>query len=188
MADKLTPNPPANLTDATYAGFRRELADATRKREEAVAAERHVLKRAKGAGINVAAMKEIVAIRRQDVHEVQAHQKALQTYAAWEGLTDLPLFGGAAAVSVSAGVVADFKEQMAEEAGYQAGKDGGDRTDENPFPAGTPNHVAFDGGWIRGQTFLAAGLSKTPKGATKASTARKKPDVAAKRAATAEVH
>ena len=164
----------SNLTEETFSQFYGEWMAKKRIRESAVAAERLVLDRAKKAGIPIKAMKELETERAGGSEAAEMHAKDKQRLGQWMGLplySQASLFGEVTAPPPPAS--AEIAAAFAHDAGYEAGKTGGERVDDNPFPAGTPNCVTWDKGYMEGQAWIAAGLGKNAK---KADAAKKKPE------------
>jgi hypothetical protein len=173
----------SNLTEATFAEHYATWMDLKRKREAAVAKERNALKQAEQAGIPIKAMKEAERRRVDGSDAVEQFEKDMARVGRWMGL---PIYTQASLLDngkldepplPSAAVATEFARQ----AGYETGKSGGSRTDDNVFPAGTPNHVSWDNGYMAGQAWIAEGLS--PK-AKKANASKKKPEARSRAALT----
>lgn len=157
MAEKAAAPPRDNLTPETYLEFYRQVREAKRKLTEAQSAHRHALKRAKAAGIDLAAMAEAIDITKRDSDEVAQHMRTVARYAAWMGQpigTQGALFDATDGNMPSQKAAAEQHEWAADEAGYDAGRAGRNR-DDHPYEVGTPLHAAWDRGWMKGQAFIA---------------------------------
>lgn len=167
-------DPASNLTESKFTDFYSEWMAAKRKRESAVAAERLVLDRAKKAGVPIKAMKEIEAERAGGSEAAELHQKDKARLGAWMGLplyTQASMFAGEPAPARTTS--ADIQRIHAKDAGYETGKAGGERNDDNPFTPGSEQHVEWDKGYMEGQAWIAAGLGRNAK---KADASKAKPE------------
>lgn len=164
----------SNLTPETFSGFYSEWMEAKRRRESAVAAERLVLDRAKKAGVPIKAMKELEQERTDGSEAAELHQKDKLRLGQWMGMplyTQATMFSGEPASARTSS--ADIQRVHAKDAGYETGKAGGERVDDNPFDPGTEQHVEWDKGYMEGQAWIAAGLGRNAK---KADTSKAKPE------------
>jgi hypothetical protein len=117
-----------------------------------------------------------------DADEVDVLLRQVASYSKWTGKpigTQANLFGDPDVPEVKSSAAVAQSEWSAGEAGYKAGKGGGLR-EENPFPEGSPLHVGWDKGFLRGLKILAANLRqkadlKAEKAEAKAG-AQAKPD------------
>jgi hypothetical protein len=135
------------------------LADARSHNETGMAVAR-AKKAAKGDGINLAALKVVENRAKLDSDERELIDRKVAEYALW---LDQPIgsqtdmFGSA---TVSEEATAEQHEWTATGDGLEAGKAGKQR-DDNPYPAGSAVHVAWDKAWLRGQKIIAKQMGPT---------------------------
>ncbi len=166
MAERAAPGVGHNgpTPDDFLTHFRAVVA-AKRALEEAQSAHQHALKKAKGAGINLDAFKAVLKARKAEPEQVEQNLRDFARYARWLEMpigTQPGLFGDDAPVPDDKATT-EQREWAADEAGYDAGRNGRNRGD-CPFPLGTPFHARWDAGWIRGQAKLAEGLGPKKRG------------------------
>lgn len=148
----------SNVSNELIASFAIECEQAQREIDEASGKKRAVLKRAKASGLNTKALLAAISIKKQDDDTTKTEERDRLRYAAiivpggpWkqeELFADLdlrPLNRKAQAAQT------DWEMEMT---GYQAGRDGHDKS-ANPHHAGTPGFVKWQAGWQRGQLHLA---------------------------------
>lgn len=165
MAEKANPGAGHNLAPDTFLQHYRAVVAAKRALEEAQSAHMHALKKAKGAGINMDSFKALLKARKEEPEQVEQNLRDFARYARWLEMpigTQPGLFGDDAP-PVDDRAAAEQREWAAEEAGYEAGRNGRNRGD-CPFPAGSPFHARWDAGWIRGQAKIAEGLGPKKRG------------------------
>lgn len=146
-----------NVSQEVFAQHHAQWLDAMRKAEIAKAKVRSTLAAAKSAGIDIKAMQRVEAKRHEDPDDAKQRARTDQIYGRWLGIevyAQPDLFAGEPPPMPAAST----SEAFAVEAGFQAGKAGELRTDGNPFPAGTPNYVAWDRGYMDGQAAIAEGM------------------------------
>lgn len=163
---------PSNVPNETWLQFVREASATKREIEEASGRHRSVMKRAKAAGCNPKIIALAIASKRQDPaivsNEIRDTVRVLNLVGVTMTQTDL-FAGWSPEVTEKAAMEHDHF--TADERGYDAGKAGQDR-DGNPFEPGSPFHVAWDAGWLKGQAAIAAAMAP---GATQASARRARP-------------
>jgi hypothetical protein len=178
MTGSTLPEPQETNWTGVFGTFYADWMEAKRKREAAVAYERNVIKRADKAGIPIKQMKQAEAMRAAGHETVSADARNLEIIGRLMGL---PLYAQGSLFpdeQQTATALPTVATEQAKQAGYDCGKSGGSRVDDNPFPAGAENYVAFDAGYLAGQQAIADGMARVPK---KANSAKEKPDVAKKR-------
>lgn len=157
-----------NVSEAVYSEFYSEWMDSVRQEKQQKSKTNLILKRAKSAGISIEAMKAAEKLRVMGADKVESDRRELEKVCAWMGVA---LFTQTS-MDLQQPPSSAISQEYARESGYDCGKEGGDRVDGNPFPPGTPNHVAWDAGYMGGQTLLAEGLAPKPK---KANASKAKP-------------
>lgn len=119
-------------------------------------------KSAKGAGIDLDALKMLEKLADLDTDEAEMQLRHLQLYAKWIELpigSQLNFFGEPQPATVGAKAAAEQREWVAGSAGYEAGKAGSER-DTNPHQAGSVEHVAWDKSWTNGSKAWLKGQKK----------------------------
>jgi ribosome modulation factor len=165
MASKATPNGHNSLDPNEFLNHVRAVAAAKRTLAEAQSAHQHAMKKAKAAGINPAAFGAILQARKQEPEVIEQNMRDFARYARWLEMpigTQPGLFGDDVP-PVDEKAATEQREWAAEEAGYEAGRNGRNRSD-CPFPAGSPFHARWDDGWVRGQAKIAEGLGPKKRG------------------------
>ncbi len=160
-----------NLTRDTFAECFRKIRTAKREADEARGRYQAARKAAKDAGVDMPALALMEQLAKLDEDEVNQRLSAVFRYAGWLELkvgTQLDMFGAEPRTQKAE---VEHREWAAEEAGIEAGKAGADRNDENPYPPGSPLHVKWDAGWLKGQAIIAAQMGQTRK---RAATTRKR--------------
>lgn len=149
-----------NLTYDTFKEHADECSHLKQVAHDANAAYRQALKRAKGAGINQAALAQALTLRRQDPEKTTTEFRDINRYLKWLGVpvgTQLGMFDDETTVATA--IENDASAEEAEKAGYAAGKGGKSRSPA-PYPLGTPLGAAWDAGWLRGQSDLTDEMSE----------------------------
>ena len=156
----------SNVPNETWLQFIREAGATKRDIEEASGRHRSVMKRAKAAGCNPKILALAIAAKRQDsavvLSEVRDTVRVLNLVGV--EMTQVDLFGSWTP-EVSEKEADAFDQHTAEDFGYRSGKAGQDRA-ANPNEPGTPFHVAWDAGWIRGQAVIAEQMGPDKKQVT----------------------
>ena len=155
---------------ATY----RELRSEKRVLDSQNGVVRNIRKRMKAKGIDMAAFAIVEGLLKLEDEEAAMRLRNIGRQLFWLGSSigkQMDLFGSDDVSGPTETSVLALREQDAEMVGFRSGAAGAS-IDENPYPAGSPFHVAFVKGWHDGQADLARGL--TPKG--KAKKAEEKPD------------
>lgn len=154
----------ANLSNATIQKHIRLCSDARTRLEEANGIYRASLKTAKSAGINQRQLIAVMNDRKKDADAVVVEMRDYVRYAGLVGikLAQLDLFPLGNVNAVSDEEAAEQTEWEIEQAGLAAGKSGASRAD-NRYPAGSPEFVAWDKGYLRGQQAIAATLGKNTR-------------------------
>lgn len=169
MAERLSSAPPgSNLTPDTFVEGFLELMRLKRAVDEATGKYRAARKRLEGQGADLKALALVEGWRKLDADEVEQRLRKSLQYAAWLSMpigSQPSLFADLPHDKPGEKMRAEQARWAAEEAGYMSGKAGGDRNEDNPYPPGTENHVAWDEGWVRGQAAIAEGMrpSRKPK-------------------------
>jgi hypothetical protein len=139
-----------NVPPDVFLRHYREIRDLKDAQADAAAAVARAKKSAKGAGIDLDALKMLEKLASLDTDEAEMQLQHLQIYAKW---IDLPVgmqgdfFGQPEAVSAEA--AQEQREWAAGDEGLQAGRAGHER-DTNPHTAGSAEHVAWDKAWAKG--------------------------------------
>lgn len=163
MATKLDKDP-SNVPSTTFLEFYRTTGTALREKETADGAYRAAMKAAKKAGIDTAMLTRARQIATSD--DVQHELHGLYTLIRYlkylrvpigqqlemELGSDMPKVDGPSAEALKQ----DLWE--AEDTGFRAGRNGGNR-DDNPFPQGSEPHVKWDTGYLAGQKSIAQDMA-----------------------------
>lgn len=155
LSDDAAPKKP-NLSPDTFLEYYREIRRERVKLEEQSGAYRMVRKRAKNAGVDMAAMALMEALARLDSEDAALRLKQLGYYGQLAGLpwaTQMDLFGNYDAPKPTEKSLETQAHFDAEEDGRFAGA-GGDSDTLNPNPAGSPLHAAWSTGWHNGKAFF----------------------------------
>lgn len=153
-----------NLPPAVFLQHCREIRDAKRLHDEAGMALARVKKAAKGVGVDLGALKIVEALSKLDDDEAEIRVRHAFEYATWLGNpigTQASLFP-AEIQEPEQKAKGEQQEWEAGNAGYLGGKGGKLRSD-NPYPEGSPLHVQWDKGFLRGLKILAAELHAADK-------------------------
>jgi hypothetical protein len=159
----------ANLTPLSSKSFSqhyRTIRDAAREHEETAMALARAKKAAKKDGVDLAALKMIERFAKLETDEAETLMRHTMQYAAWLEMpigTQPSMFPDADAPDDE--VTSENRAYAAEEAGFEAGKAGKHRVDDNPYAAGTELYARFDKGYLRGQKTIADRLGKNAKAA-----------------------
>lgn len=175
-----------NLTRDTFEECFRKIRTAKREADEARGRYQAARKLAKDAGVDMAALALMEQLARLDEDEVNQRLSTVFRYAGWLELkvgTQIDLFSDVPQRPRKAEV--EHREWSAEEAGIEAGKAGAERNDENPYPPGSPLHVKWDAGWLKGQAIIAEQMGPTRRRAATTRKRREPPKRAAGSAASA---
>lgn len=134
---------------------------ARRARREATEAQgryRNALKRLGDAGVDLKALALVDQLAKLEEDEATARLKAVFRLAS---IMDVKLAQqselfpeGPADDEATVKAQAKWREEQAEDQGYQSGRAGGDRGN-NPFPVGSPHAASWDRGWGLGQKAIA---------------------------------
>ena len=155
----------ANLTRETFEEHWRKIRTLKRELDEANGRYRAAKKLAEGAGVDLKTLGLLEQLAKLDDGEADSRLNKLFRYAGWLDLpigTQIDLFQ---AEPRKEKADAEHSEWAATEAGIESGKHGANR-DDNPFVPGSPLHVKWDGGWLRGQEIIANGLAPKAKQAS----------------------
>lgn len=153
MADRVEKSEKSNVTPEMVLEFHRQIRDAERKKDEAVALVRSARKRAKAAGVILADYDAANRLRKMDQDERELHLQNLARYASFMGCplgTQGALFGEVEAPTEKA--AAEHAAYEARERGYTDGTHGAP-ADNNPYPAGSPHAAEWARGWADGDAF-----------------------------------
>lgn len=160
MADRVN-DVASNVTPDTVLEHRKALGETKRALEAAQAAHRLAVKRAKNDGVDTKALLAAMKIARSDDQDAElATLGRTARYLHYMGVevgTQLGLVPGLED-GPSEKASAQQSEWDAGDAGYRAGRDGGKR-EENPHAEGTPLFVAWDRGWLNGQSSIARDMA-----------------------------
>lgn len=141
-----------------------ELKAYKRKLDEANGTYRAHRKKMEGMGVDLKSLALLEQLSKLETPEEQSAR--LKRTVQYAGFLSMPL--GSQLELFAAGVQPEapgqtsqsaISEAAANDAGYEAGKEGGNRED-NPYPAGSPLHVAWDDGWVRGQEYIAERMER----------------------------
>ncbi|EHM01208.1 hypothetical protein HMPREF9946_02212 [Acetobacteraceae bacterium AT-5844] len=151
-----------------FLDFYRQLRREKRAVDEANGKYRAARKRAEAAGVDLKSLALMESLSKLDEAEATTRLRTALRYAGWADMkigeqTDLFAADGQA---VPEKAQAEWREGVAEEAGYDAGKSGQNR-DDNPYPLGTPHAAAWDRGWCAGQAVIAAEMGPDGTGPKK---------------------
>lgn len=149
MAASLAEARSHNVPPEVFLRHYREIRDLKNAHAETGMAVARAKKSAKGAGIDLDAMKMLEKLADLDDDEAEMQIRHLQTYATWLKLpigTQLGMFGQPETPAVKPEDAAEHQEWEAGEGGKEAGNAGHAR-DTNPYPAGSAVHVAWDKSW-----------------------------------------
>lgn len=166
MADKVAPGMGHNgPTPEQFLEHYRAVVAAKRALEEAQSVHQHAMKRAKNAGINLDSFKAVIKARKVEPEVVEQNMRDFARYARWLEMPigHQPGLFGDDAPPVDDKAAAEQREWAAEEAGFEAGRNGRNRSD-CPYELGTPFHQRWDSGWLRGQAKIAEGLGPKKRG------------------------
>jgi len=159
--------PTPNLTVEMFLEFANKVSSMKQTLDDASSRYRESLKRAKGAGINEAVLRQALQLRKTDLDKVNTNFKDLNRYLVWLGVpagVQLGLFEGATLATTieNARLASAPNAELGEDvkatayfAGHANGKIGKNR-DTNPHGAGEL-YDEWDRGWIAGQSELADG-------------------------------
>lgn len=172
MAPRLQKTGKAKGTDdgavspETYLDARRSIGATKAALETAQSAHRNECKRFKNQGVNIKALLEVVALRKQEPDTVVAHFRDVFRYGRIDRAQfaeNLDLFKPPADAVPTAKAQAEHAEFEQQEAGYIAGRQG-HPADVCTFMPGTKGHVAFMKGWRKGQSEIARTMGGSGKG------------------------
>lgn len=155
-----TPAPAAGhnqISPAMFLDFYRQLRTEKRAVDEANGKYRATRKRIEGAGVDLKALALMESLSKLDEAEATTRLRTALRYAGWADVKigqQTELFGADDGQAVPQKAQDEWREGMAEETGYEAGKAGADRG-ENPFPPGGPLYAMWDRGWGAGQAVIA---------------------------------
>lgn len=173
MADRLDQPAPGNVSNEVIAGFAIEADRAQRAIDEASGKKRAILKRAKAAGVDCDALLAALRAKKRDPDEVRIALRNALRYsgilAPGAKLTQDDLFG-LDERPLNNKVRGEMGAWDADQAGYEAGKAGG-QLDDSPYPAGSEAQAHYHTGWSRGQAVIAERMGEH---ARKADTGRTK--------------
>jgi hypothetical protein len=154
MAPRLEGSNSERLDPAKFLADYRALRQLETAMKDAVSDYRGMRKKMKAAGVDLAALALLEALRKLDDDEATIRIRNVQRYGAW---TDTPflkqgdLFGAATDdPQPDDEAKALHSEGEAEFDGIGAGRNG-HKIETNPFDPGTRNHVAWVKGWHAGQ-------------------------------------
>ncbi len=161
MAEKLAPPVTSNLTPNTFLGLYREIATAQREIEAATGRKRAILKRAKGAGVDLDALALMQRLANLEPEDAEMRLRNLVRYSHWADMqigAQADLFGATDDQHPNDKARGEHLEFQADDAGYRAGY-AGDAIDTNPHQAGTPVFDRWRQGWHNGQAALVAKMA-----------------------------
>lgn len=156
-----------NLTRDTFEECFRKIRTAKREADEARGRYQAARKAAKDAGVDMPALALMEQLAKLDEEEVNQRLGVVFRYAGWLELnigTQLDMFGAEPRTQKA-------EVEQREWAAEEAGKAGPNRNDENPYPPGSPLHVKWDAGWLKGQAIIADQMGPARK---RAATTRKR--------------
>jgi hypothetical protein len=152
-----------NVPPEVFLRHYREIRDCKSAHADTGMAVARAKKAAKGAGIDLDALKLLERLADLDTDEAEMQLRHLRTYAVWINLpigSQLALFGGQAApVAADAKAAAEHQEWAAGDAGAAAGRKGDER-DTNPHDAGSAERAAWSRAWAGGHKTWLAGQTK----------------------------
>lgn len=155
-----------NVPPEIFLKHYRAIRDAKRAHDETSMALARSKKQAKSDGVDLDAFKWLERLSKLDTDEAEAQLRHLQQYCAWLKMpigTQLSMFAQEVADEPNDTAQAEQRAWAAEEAGYDAGKAGRHRVDDNPYPPGSEHAVRFDRGFMRGQKAIADKLGENAK-------------------------
>jgi len=167
MAEPLDPalRPGANLTPDDLVKLVIEEARLKRALDEANAKFRAHRSKMDKAGVDLKAYAALQALAKLDPDERASRLKTMFRYAHQLDIS-LAKQGDLFADAVDRPgekMTTEQRRWAADEAGYDAGKNGRDRS-SNPYEAGSDFHVAWDEAWARGQATIAERMGPKKKG------------------------
>jgi hypothetical protein len=151
-----------NVPPETFLHHYREIRDCKRAHADTGMAVARAKKSAKGAGIDLDALKMLEKLADLDTDEAELQLRNLRIYARW---IELPIgmqtnfFGEPEPATVSAKAAAEQREWDARDKGAADGRAGHER-DNNPHLVGSPERAAYDRGWIDGNKIWLKGQAK----------------------------
>jgi hypothetical protein len=163
------PGPGHNgISPAMFLEFYGQIRKEKRKVDEATAGYRNARKRAETAGVNLKALAFMEKLAKMDDDEAASHLRTSMRYASWADLkiSQQPDLLEPGDIAVPEKAMAEHRESIAEDAGYAAGRQGADRS-ENPYPPGSPFAAKWDQGWGDGQRVIAMEMGPDGSGAKK---------------------
>ncbi|MFA9204889.1 MAG: hypothetical protein ACEQSH_00375 [Bacteroidia bacterium] len=179
MAPRLEGSNSERLDPAKFLSDYRELRMLENTMQDAVADYRAKRKKMKAAGVDLAALALLEALRKLDDDEATIRIRNVQRYGAWTDTAFLKQGDLFAAASDDPQPDDEAKmahaEGEAEFDGIGAGRNG-HKIEANPFEPGTRNHVAWVKGWHAGQARAVheqLGGKKPKKGAGETTAAPK---------------
>jgi hypothetical protein len=142
-----------NVPPEIFLKHYREIRDCKSAHADTAMAVARAKKAAKGAGVDLDALKLLERLADLDSDEAEMQMRHLQTYAAWINLpigAQPSLFGaGSAPPAADAAAAAEHREWAAGDAGAIAGRKGEER-EANPHEAGSAEHAAWARSWAKG--------------------------------------
>lgn len=176
MARALVQANESSITPERFLIHYRLIRAAKRAHEETSSALQTAHRKAKSDGVDLDALRDVIRLSKLDPDAAMERLRKMRAYGKWTGLpigTQLDMFAEVAlADEPSEAAAAELREFDAEEAGFDAGKAGKHRVDDNPHPAGTPHYAAFDRGYLRGQRMIADKLGENARPASTRRTRR----------------
>lgn len=184
MAASLAEARSHNVPPEVFLRHYREIRDAKSAHADTSMAVARAKKAAKGAGIDLDALKLLERLADLDSDEAEMQMRHLRTYAAWIGLpvgSQLSMFSEPAPAAADAKAAAEHREWAAGDAGLAAGRKGDER-DDNPHEAGSAEHAAWARSWAKGhkvwlksQEVIAVEMGRNANGDAKPTRKRGRP-------------
>lgn len=162
MAASLAEARTHNVPPEVFLRHYREIRDLKGAHAETGMAVARAKKAAKGAGIDLDALKMLEKLADLDTDEAELQIAHLQAYAKWIELpigTQIAMFGQPETPAVNPEAADEHREWQAADDGATAGQAGHLR-DTNPYPTGSAVHVAWDKSWVKGNKVWLAGQKK----------------------------
>lgn len=158
MAPRLSAVGSSNVSNELIASFDVEVSRAQREIDEATGRKRAILARAKKSGIKTKALLAAQRLRKDDSETANMELRDLLRYAGVIApgieFSQASLFDGMDDRPLNAKVQGQVQDWDAEQAGYDAGLNGG-ALEDSPFPAGSEAQTHYHTGYTRGQRVIA---------------------------------
>lgn len=161
-------NAPPQISQAMVLELIEELDDADQEVATGVGHRKDVRLKAKGLGINLAALDRARKLATQSGEKREAEDRELRRYMAWMGKPlghQAEMFDQtetARGNGIDTAAISEHQVHQVDTGGSVAGKAGHDRG-SNPWSPGTYLYQIWDTGWMRGQEALAQTLVEEPK-------------------------